>query len=87
MEYPTVFTHGATIDTILHNAREALELYFEEIRHPPKRIDISIVMDLVHFFEVNDFINITKLAAAHWNERQLASTIRQGHQVSRPQTG
>lgn len=62
-EYEGVFTHGETLEELKSNAKEALELYFEESNEPmPKNLKFQFVYDIKEFFEVNDYINISKLA-------------------------
>ena len=62
VEYPTVFTHGETIDQIIEHAHEALDLFFEGSDKASRKFEVFLMMDLVHFFKINDFINITSLA-------------------------
>ncbi len=62
-EYDGVFTHGETLEELKSNAMEALELYFEESESAmPRNFKFEFVYDIREFFEVNDFINISKLA-------------------------
>ena len=61
-EYPGVFTYGESLTDIQNNAREALELYLEDDDEPLPDFNFILLMDLEHFFQVNDFINISKLA-------------------------
>ena len=62
-EFDGVFTHGVTLEELKSNAVEALELYFEESESTmPENVQFEFVYDIREFFEVNDFINISKLA-------------------------
>lgn len=62
-EFDGVFTHGETLEELKSNAVEALELYFEESESTmPENVQFEFVYDIREFFEVNDFINISKLA-------------------------
>lgn len=62
-EYEGVFTYGETLAELKGNAIEALELYFEESRESkPSTFKFEFVFDIREFFEVNNYINISKLA-------------------------
>ena len=62
-EYEGVFTHGETLEELKSNAKEALELYFEDSgKAVPKSLKFEFVYDIREFFEVNNYINISKLA-------------------------
>lgn len=62
-EYDGVFTHGETLAELKSNAKEAIELYLEESEKPMlKNLKFQFVYDIKEFFEVNDYINISKLA-------------------------
>ncbi len=62
-EYEGVFTYGETLEELKSNAKEALELYFEESQNTiPKSLKFEFVYDIREFFEVNNYINISKLA-------------------------
>jgi predicted RNase H-like HicB family nuclease len=61
--YPNVFTQGDTLDELKANAKEALNLYLEESGKATfENVQFEFVYDIREFFEVNDYINITKLA-------------------------
>ena len=62
VEFPSVFTQGDDINQVVQNAREALLLFLEETGKEPLSFEITLLMDLVHFFQVNNYINITSLA-------------------------
>jgi predicted RNase H-like HicB family nuclease len=60
-----VVTSGETLDSLKVNFIEAANLYFEEMNRPTIRIkaaDLEFQVDMEHLFQVNDFINISKLA-------------------------
>ncbi len=62
-EYEGVFTHGENLEQLKLNAIEALELYFEDSENAkPSSFKFEFVYDIREFFEVNDYINISKLA-------------------------
>ena len=59
---PGVFSHGSTLDELQTNMNEAIELHFEDLDKPCPKYKFELVMDIQEFFEINDFINISKLA-------------------------
>jgi len=61
-KYPSVFSSGDSIEELVENTQEAVEIYFESISKPIVNLKIELVMDIQQFFEVNAFINITSLA-------------------------
>ncbi len=62
-EYEGVFTHGETLEELKKNAKEALQLYFGETNNDiPEPLIFEFVFDIREFFELNDYINISKLA-------------------------
>ena len=61
--YPNVFTQGNSLDELKANAKVALNLYLEESGKPIlEKLQFEYLYDIREFFEVNDYINITKLA-------------------------
>ncbi len=61
-QLPTVFSWGESIEQLLENTKEAIDLYFDESGKRTPRIDFELAMDIQEFFKVNEFINITSLA-------------------------
>ena len=62
-EFKGVYTQGDSLDELKSNAVEALHLYFEESGNTkPTSFKFEFVYDIREFFEVNDYINISKLA-------------------------
>ena len=61
-EIPDVFCQGETLDELKANCNEAYELYCETFQQKTEKLGFEIVVDLTQFFELNDYINISKLA-------------------------
>ena len=62
-EYPSIFTSGDNLTELRTNAKEALELYFDELGEEQiKNPRFELVVDVQNFFEINDYINVSKLA-------------------------
>ena len=59
---PSVFCSGQTIEELISNSEEALELYYETISQNKEKYHLELVMDIQEFFKVNEYINITSLA-------------------------
>ncbi len=62
-EYPDIFTSGDNLTELRTNAIEALEIYLEELgKEKIRRPKFELVVDVQKFFELNDYINVSKLA-------------------------
>ena len=61
-EFSDVFCQGETLDELKANCNEAYELYCETTQQKAEKLGFEIVVDLTQFFELNDYINISKLA-------------------------
>lgn len=62
-EYPDVFCHGSSLKDLSIDAKDALDLFIEEknekiIINP----EFNFVVDLQNFFQINDYLNLSKLA-------------------------
>jgi predicted RNase H-like HicB family nuclease len=61
-QLPTVFSSGESIEQLIENTKEAIEIYYNETGGKNPRIDFELVMDIQEFFNINEYINITSLA-------------------------
>jgi len=61
-EMPAVYSSGGSIDDLVENTKEAMDLYAEEMNLQKTDPEFSLVMDIQQFFKANDYINITSLA-------------------------
>lgn len=59
---PSVFSSGQSIEELISNTKEALQLYFEANNKPNSRLEFELVMDIQEFFKVHEFINVSSLA-------------------------
>ena len=59
---PSVFSSGKSIQELIQNTHEAVELYFETINKEIPKITFELVMDIQEFFKANEFINVSRLA-------------------------
>ena len=63
MDYEGVYSYSDDFAGIETKVKESLNLYLEEMNKPAlESIKLEIYMDLLVFFEENDWINISKLA-------------------------
>ena len=78
-EYPAIFTSGENLTELRINAKEALELYLKEIDGEKiKNPGFELVVDVQKFFEINDFINVSKLAERSGMNKSLLRQYSKG---------